>query len=111
VQVKNKRERSIPVGLQVWSRQVGLVRGTLWPTGSSAGRMVARTTSEVVDSFLVESQNQGRAGMTWGASHEWRLGGGHTKSAGFQWFTTKPLGSFVDPQNQDRRLKRARLQH
>jgi hypothetical protein len=80
VQVKNKRERSIPVGLQVWSRQVGLVRGTLWPTGSSAGRMVARTTSEVVDSFLVESQNQGRAGMTWGASHEWRLGGGVTPS-------------------------------
>jgi hypothetical protein len=31
-------------GLQVWRRQVGFVRGTLWPEGSSAGRMVARTT-------------------------------------------------------------------
>jgi hypothetical protein len=32
-------------GLQVWRRQVGLVRGTRWPAGSSAGRMVARTSS------------------------------------------------------------------
>jgi hypothetical protein len=29
-------------GLQVWRRQVGLVRGTRWPAESSAGRMVAR---------------------------------------------------------------------
>jgi hypothetical protein len=28
-------------GLQVWRRQVGFVRGTRWPVGSSAGRMVA----------------------------------------------------------------------
>jgi hypothetical protein len=26
---------------------------------------------EVVDSFLVEPQNQGRAGTTWEPSHEW----------------------------------------
>jgi hypothetical protein len=32
-------------GLQVWRRQVGLVRGTRWPAGSSAGRKVARTAS------------------------------------------------------------------
>jgi hypothetical protein len=31
-------------GLQVWRREVGLVRGTRWPAGSSAGRIVARTT-------------------------------------------------------------------
>jgi hypothetical protein len=31
-------------GLQVWRRQVGFVRGTRWPVGSSADRMVARTT-------------------------------------------------------------------
>jgi hypothetical protein len=31
-------------GLQVWRRQVGLLRGTRWPAGSSVGRMVARTT-------------------------------------------------------------------
>jgi hypothetical protein len=30
-------------GLQVWRRQVGFVRGTRWPVGSSADRMVART--------------------------------------------------------------------
>jgi hypothetical protein len=28
---------------------------------------------EVVDGFLVEPQNQGRAGTTWELSHEWRL--------------------------------------
>jgi hypothetical protein len=27
----------------------------------------------VEDSFLVEPQNQGRAGTTWEPSHEWRL--------------------------------------
>jgi hypothetical protein len=34
----------VGVGLQVRRRQVGLARGTRWPVGSSAGRMVARTT-------------------------------------------------------------------
>jgi hypothetical protein len=29
----------------VWRRQVGLVRGTRWLAGSSAGRMVARIAS------------------------------------------------------------------
>jgi hypothetical protein len=28
---------------------------------------------EVMDGFLVEPQNQGRAGTTWEPSHEWRL--------------------------------------
>jgi hypothetical protein len=60
-------------GLQVWRRQVGFVRGTRWPARSSAGRMVAWTANEVVDGFLVEPQNQGRAGTTWEPSHEWRL--------------------------------------
>jgi hypothetical protein len=45
----------------VWRRQVGLVRGIRWPAESSAGRMVARIADEVVDGFLVEPQNQGRA--------------------------------------------------
>jgi hypothetical protein len=31
----------------MWRRQVGLVRGTRWPAGSSAGRMVARTVLTV----------------------------------------------------------------
>jgi hypothetical protein len=55
----------------VWRRQVGFVRGTRWPAESSAGFMVARTWDEVMDGFLVESQNQGRAGTTWEPSHEW----------------------------------------
>jgi hypothetical protein len=28
---------------------------------------------EVMDGFLVEPQNQGRAGTTWEPIHEWRL--------------------------------------
>jgi hypothetical protein len=55
----------------VWRIQVGLVRGTRWPVESSAGRMMARTADEVMDGFLVEPQNQGRAGTTWEPSHEW----------------------------------------
>jgi hypothetical protein len=36
-------------GLRGVERQVGLTRGTRWPAGSSAGRMVARNAREVVD--------------------------------------------------------------
>jgi hypothetical protein len=55
---------------------------------------------EVMDSFLVEAQNQGRAGTTWEPCHEWRLAEATPSSRGFQWFTRKPLGSLVDPQSQ-----------
>jgi hypothetical protein len=37
---------------------------------------------EVMDGFLVEPQNQGRAGTTWEPSHEWQLAEA-TPSAGF----------------------------
>jgi hypothetical protein len=47
---------------------------------------------EVLDSFLVEPQNQGRAGTTWEPSHEWRLAEATPSSRGLQWFTRKPLG-------------------
>jgi hypothetical protein len=57
---------------------------------------------EVMDGFLVEPQNQGRAGTTWEPSHEWRLAEATPSSRGFRWFTRKPLGSLVDPQSQDR---------
>jgi hypothetical protein len=60
---------------------------------------------EVMDGFLVEPQNQGRAGTTWEPSQEWRLAEATPSSQGFQWFTRKPLGSLVDPQNQDRRTE------
>jgi hypothetical protein len=46
---------------------------------------------EVVDSFLVEPQNQGRAGTSWEPSHEWRLAEATLSSRGLQWFTRKPL--------------------
>jgi hypothetical protein len=42
VQVKSGHERSMPCGASEEWRQVGLTRGTRWPAGSSAGRMVAR---------------------------------------------------------------------
>jgi hypothetical protein len=60
---------------------------------------------EVMDGFLVEPQNQGRAGTTWEPSHEWRLAEATLSSRGFRWFTRKPLGSLVDPQSQDRRTE------
>jgi hypothetical protein len=58
---------------------------------------------EVVDGFLVEPQNQGRAGTTWEPSHEWRLAEATPSSRGLQWFTRKPLGYSVEPQNRGRR--------
>jgi hypothetical protein len=60
---------------------------------------------EVMDGFLVEPQNQGRAGTTWEPSHEWRLAEATPSSQGFRWFTRKPPGSLVDPQSQDRRTE------
>jgi hypothetical protein len=60
---------------------------------------------EVLDGFLVEPQNKGRAGTTWEPSHEWRLAEATLSSQGFRWFTRKPLGSLVDPQSQDRRTE------
>jgi hypothetical protein len=60
---------------------------------------------EVMEGFLVDPENQGRAGTTWELSHEWRLAEATPSSRGFQWFTRKPLGSLVDPQSQDRRTE------
>jgi hypothetical protein len=59
---------------------------------------------EVVDGFLVELQNQGRARTTWEPSYEWRLAEATLSSWGLQWFTRKPLGYSVEPQNRGRRL-------
>jgi hypothetical protein len=57
-----------------------------------------------MDSFLVEPQNQGRAETMWEPSHEWRLAEATPSSWGLQWFTRKPLGYSVEPQNRGRRL-------
>jgi hypothetical protein len=59
---------------------------------------------EVVDGFLVEPQNKGRAGTTWEPSHEWRLVEATPSSWGLQWFTRKPLGYSVEAQSRGRRL-------
>jgi hypothetical protein len=59
---------------------------------------------KVVNGFLVDPQNQGRAGTMWEPSHEWRLADATPSSRGLQWFTRKPLGYSVEPQNRDRRL-------
>jgi hypothetical protein len=59
---------------------------------------------EVVDGFLVEPENQGRDGTTWEPSPEWRLAEATLSSQGLQWFTRKPLGYLVEPQNRGRRL-------
>jgi hypothetical protein len=60
---------------------------------------------EVMDSFLFEPQNQGRAGTTWESSHEWRLAEDTPSTRGFRWFTGNPLGSLVEPQSQDQRTE------
>jgi hypothetical protein len=39
--------------------------------------------NEVMDGFLVEPQNQDRAGTTWEPSHEWRLVEATPSFAGF----------------------------
>jgi hypothetical protein len=57
-----------------------------------------------VNGFLVEPQNQGRAGTTWEPSYEWRLAEATPSSWGLQWFTRKPLGYSVEPQNRGRIL-------
>jgi hypothetical protein len=95
VQVKNKREWSLPVTFEGPGGQRSQVRAALWQ----------EQQDEVMVGFLVETQNQGRAGTTWEPSHEWRLADATLSSRGFQWFIRKPLGSLVDPQSQARRTE------
>jgi hypothetical protein len=107
VQVKNKRERSMPVGIQVWIRQVGLVRGTRWPVGSSASRMVTSTARRSRVRFLgwaskprTSRDNCGGQVMS---GYWWEV----TPSPwGLQGFTTQPLGYLAKTQSQGRRPKR-----
>jgi hypothetical protein len=55
----------------VWRRQVGFVRGTRWPAGSSAAAWWQERRDEVMNGILVEPQNKGRVGTTWEPNHEW----------------------------------------
>jgi hypothetical protein len=62
---------------------------------------------EVMYSFLVEPQNQGRAGMTWWPSHKWDWHGPwrlHRVREVCGGSPQNRRGYLVDPQNQDRRL-------
>jgi hypothetical protein len=97
VQVKNKRERSSsvrPPGVEKISGQRSQVRSAWWQ----------EQRDEVVDGFLVEPQNQGQARTTWEPSHDWWLAEATSSSRSLQWFTRKPLGYSVEPQNRGRRL-------
>jgi hypothetical protein len=71
-------------------------------SGVKCGPWWHEQQDEVMNGFLVEPQNHGRAGTTWEPSHVWRLAEATLSSQGFQWFTKKSLGSLVDPQSQDR---------
>jgi hypothetical protein len=95
-------------GLQVWRRQVGLVRGTRWPAGSSAGRMVARTARWSHGRFL-GSASKPRSSWDYVGAESWVvIGGGYTefarfavvhqKTTGFLGWSTKPR-----PKNRRRR--------
>jgi hypothetical protein len=72
VQVKNKRERSLPVmppGMEKTSRL-----GSRDPvaSGVKCGPHGGKNSEmKSVDGFLVEPQNQGRTGTLWEPSHEW----------------------------------------
>jgi hypothetical protein len=63
-------------GLQGVERQVGLTRGTRWPAGSSAGRMVARKASRSHRSVLVQgsgSQQESACGVCGGSPENCRV--------------------------------------
>jgi hypothetical protein len=72
VQVKEKRERSLPVrppGVEKTSRL-----GSRGPVASGVkyGRHGGKNNNmKSMDGFLVEPQNQGRAETSWEPSHEW----------------------------------------
>jgi hypothetical protein len=72
VQVKKKRERMLSVRppdvektSRLGSRDPVASRVKCGPHGGKNSKIKS------VDSFLVEPQNQGRAGTSWEPSHEW----------------------------------------
>jgi hypothetical protein len=70
-------------GLQVRRRQVDLVRGTQWPAGSSAGRMVARTSRRSRGLFLGWASKP-RSSQSFVGAESWVvIGGGYTELVGF----------------------------
>jgi hypothetical protein len=105
VQVRNKHERSSPVrppGVEKTSRLRSsdpVASGVKYgPHGGMNSKMKSWTVSWLSLKTKVEPGLRGSR-----VSHEWRLAEATPSSRGFQWFTTKPLGSLIDPQCQDRR--------
>jgi hypothetical protein len=89
-------------GLQVWRRQVGFVRGTRWPAGSSAGRMVAWTARR----FLGRASKPRSSWDYVRAKSLVAIGGGYTEFAGFPVVhqkTTGFLGWSTKPKPENRR--------
>jgi hypothetical protein len=93
-------------GLQLWRRQVGFVRGTRWPAGSSAGRMVAWTARWSRGRFLGWASKP-RSSRAYVGAQSWvEIGGGYTKFAGFPVVhqkTTRFLGWSTKPRPKNRR--------
>jgi hypothetical protein len=95
-------------GLQAWRRQVGLVRWTRWPAGSSAGRMVARRARWSHGLFLGWASKP-RSSRDYVGVESWVvIGGGYTEFAGFPVVhqkTTRFLGWSTKPRLKNRRQR------
>jgi hypothetical protein len=93
-------------GLQVWRRQVGFVRGTRWPVGLSAGRMVAWTARCSRGRFLGRASKP-RSSQDYVGAESWvKIGGGYTEIPGFAVVhqkTTWLLGWATKPRPKIRR--------
>jgi hypothetical protein len=93
-------------GLQAWRRQVGFVRGTPWPAGSSAGRMVAWTVRWSHGRFFGWASKP-RLSREYVGAESWVVnGGGYTEFARFPVVhlkTTGFLGWSTKPRPKDRR--------
>jgi hypothetical protein len=72
VQVKNKRERSLLVRSPSVEKTIRLRSRDPMASGVKCGPHGGKNSMmKSVDGFLVEPQNQGRAGTLWDPSHEW----------------------------------------
>jgi hypothetical protein len=72
VQVKNKRERSLPVRPLGVERTSRLCSRDPVASGVKCGPHGGKNSKmKSVDGFLVEPQNNGQAGTSWKPNHEW----------------------------------------
>jgi hypothetical protein len=93
-------------GLQVWRRQVGFARGTKWPAGSSASRMVAWTARWSHGQFPCWASKPRSSWDYVGAEWWVAIGRGYTEFAGFPVVhqkTTRFLGWSIKPRPKNRR--------